>query len=91
VAFLVALTLALFTAFAYAELVTKYPHAGGAALYVHRAFRKPFVTFMVAFAVMASGVTSASTLARAFGAITSRSSSTSRRRSSHSSSSRSSP
>jgi len=67
VAFLVALTLALFTAFAYAELVTKYPHAGGAALYVHRAFRKPFVTFMVAFAVMASGVTSASTLARAFG------------------------
>lgn len=91
VAFLVALTLALFTAFAYAELVTKYPHAGGAAPYVHRAFRKPFVTFMVAFAVMASGVTSASTLARAFGAITSRSSSTSRRRSSHSSSSRSSP
>ncbi len=66
-AFTVALLLAIFTAFAYAELVTKYPHAGGAALYVNRAFKNPFVTFMVAFAVMASGITSASTLARAFG------------------------
>ena len=64
--FLVALVLALFTACSYAELVTKYPGAGGAALYVNRAFRQPFVTFMVMFAVMLSGVTSASTLARAF-------------------------
>ena len=66
-AFGVALALALFTAFAYAELITKYPHAGGAALYAIRAFRLPFLTFMVAFAVMASGVTSASTLSTAFG------------------------
>ncbi|MDQ4081839.1 MAG: APC family permease [Actinomycetota bacterium] len=66
-AFTVALVLALCTAFAYAELVTKYPHAGGAALFVNRAYRVPFVTFMVAFAVMASGITSASTLSRAFG------------------------
>ena len=66
-AFGVALVLAVFTAFAYAELVTKYPQAAGAALYVNKAFGVPFVTFMVAFAVMASGITSASTLARAFG------------------------
>jgi amino acid transporter len=66
-AFALALALALFTAFAYAELVTKYPQAAGAALYVNKAFRIPFVTFMVAFAVMCSGLTSASTLARAFG------------------------
>ena len=66
VAFTVGLVLALCTAFAYAELVTKYPHAGGAALYINRAFKLPFLTFMVAFAVMASGVTSASTLSRAF-------------------------
>ncbi len=59
--------LAVFTAFAYAELVTKYPSAGGAALYVHKAYRRPFLTFIVAFAVMLSGITSASTLARAFG------------------------
>ena len=66
-AFTVALLLAVFTAFAYAELVTKYPQAAGAALYVNKAFRQPFVSFMVAFAVMASGITSASTLARGFG------------------------
>ena len=66
-AFTAALILALFTAFAYAELITKYPRAGGAALFVNRAFRIPFVTFLVTFAVMASGITSAATLSRAFG------------------------
>jgi basic amino acid/polyamine antiporter, APA family len=66
-AFALALALAFFTAVAYAELVTKYPRAAGAALYVNKAFGVSFVTFMVAFAVMASGLTSASTLARAFG------------------------
>ena len=66
-AFLLALALALFTAFAYAELVTKYPRAAGAALYVNRAWRRPFLTFLVAFAVMCSGLTSAATLSRAFG------------------------
>jgi len=65
--FLLAGVLALFTAASYAELVTKYPQAAGAALYVHRAFKQPFFTFVVAFAVMASGVTSAATLATAFG------------------------
>ena len=65
-AFLAALVLAVFTAFAYAELVTKYPQAAGAALYADKAFRTPFLTFMVAFAVMSSGIASASTLARAF-------------------------
>ena len=66
-AFLLALVLAVFTAFAYAELVTKYPRAGGAATYAHRAFRTPFVSFMVAFAVVLSGITSASALSIAFG------------------------
>ena len=65
--FLLAIVLAFFTAVAYAELVTKYPRAAGAALYVNKAFGVPFVTFMVAFAVMCSGLGSASTLARAFG------------------------
>ena len=65
--FLVALLLAALTAGSYAELVTKYPRAGGAALYAKEAFRSPLVAFLVAFAVMASGVTSASALARAFG------------------------
>ena len=65
-AFMSAFVLALFTAFSYAELVSKYPQAAGAALYTQRAFRMPFFTFMVAFAVMSSGIASASTLSRAF-------------------------
>ena len=65
-AFLAAFVLAVFTAFAYAELVSKYPQAAGAALYTHKAFGRPFFTFMIAFAVMSSGIASASTLARAF-------------------------
>jgi amino acid transporter len=66
--FLVAFLVALITAFSYLELVTKYPQAAGAALYTHKAFGLHFVTFLVAFAVMCSGITSASTAARAFSA-----------------------
>ena len=55
------------TAASYAELVGKYPRAAGAALYTHRAFGKPFFTFIVAFAVMMSGIASASAAAVAFG------------------------
>ena len=65
--FALALFLALFTAGSYAELVTKYPKAGGAALYVHRAFGLQFVTFLLGFAVMMSSITSAAALSRAFG------------------------
>src|SRR5918997_1030866 len=62
--FLVAFVVALITAFSYLELVTKYPRAAGAALYTHKAFGIHFVTFLVAFAVMCSGITSASTASR---------------------------
>lgn len=64
--FLVAFAVATLTAFSYLELVTKYPAAGGAATFIHKAFGIHFVTFIVAFAVMASGITSASTASRAF-------------------------
>jgi APA family basic amino acid/polyamine antiporter len=66
--FLVAFVVALITAFSYLELVTKYPRAAGAALYAHKAFGVHFVTFIIAFAVMCSGITSASTASRAFAA-----------------------
>jgi amino acid transporter len=66
--FVVAFAVALVTAFSYLELVTKYPRAAGAALYTHKAFGIHFVTFIVAFAVMCSGITSASTASRAFAA-----------------------
>jgi len=68
VPFLVAFIVATITAFSYLELVTKYPQAAGAALYTHKAFGIHFITFIVAFAVMSSGITSASTASRAFAA-----------------------
>ncbi|OBF16240.1 APC family permease [Mycobacterium sp. ACS4331] len=66
--FLVAFLIATITAFSYLELVTKYPQAAGAALYAHKAFGVQFVTFLVAFIVMCSGITSASTASRFFAA-----------------------
>ncbi len=60
VPFLVAFAVAGLTALSYLELVTKYPQAAGAALYTHKAFGIHFVTFIVAFAVVSSGITSAS-------------------------------
>jgi amino acid transporter len=64
--FLVAFAVATVTAFSYLELVTRYPQAAGAALYTHKAFGVHFLTFLVAFTVMCSGITSASTAANAF-------------------------
>lgn len=59
--FLVAFFVATLTAFSYLELVCKYPQAAGAALYTHKAFGVHFVTFLVAFTVVCSGIASAST------------------------------
>ncbi|CAJ1496181.1 APC family permease [[Mycobacterium] burgundiense] len=66
--FLIAFLIATVTAFSYLELVTKYPQAAGAALYAHKAFGVQFVTFIVAFIVMSSGITSAATASRFFAA-----------------------
>ncbi|OZC63854.1 amino acid permease [Rhodococcus sp. 06-462-5] len=63
---LVALLMALLTAASYAELVTKYPRAGGAAVFAQRAYGRPLVSFLVGFSMLAAGVTSAAGLALAF-------------------------
>ncbi len=62
---LFAFVLAVLTACSYAELATKYPRAGGAAHYTHRAFG-PFVGFVVGFCMLAAGVVSVAALARGF-------------------------
>ncbi|EGH32459.1 amino acid permease-associated region, partial [Pseudomonas syringae pv. japonica str. M301072] len=63
---LIALCFALLTAASYAELVTKYPRAGGAAVYAEKAFGKPLLSFLIGFSMVAAGVTSAAGLAVAF-------------------------
>lgn len=61
-----ALGMALLTAGSYAELVTKYPRAGGAAVFAERAFRSKLVSFLVGYCMLAAGVVSAAGLAIAF-------------------------
>jgi amino acid transporter len=65
-AFGAAFLVAMLSATSYLELVGKYPRAAGAALYAHEAFRRDLVTFLVAFAVMCSGLTSVAAASRAF-------------------------
>ena len=67
-AFLVALVAALLTALSYASLGSRYPHAGGAAYVVQRAFGIPVLSFVVGLAVVCSGLTSIATQSRVFAA-----------------------
>lgn len=62
----IALVVALLTAGTYAEMITKYPHAGGAARYTERAFNVPYLTFVVGFFMLSSGITTSAALANAF-------------------------
>ncbi|WP_409236799.1 APC family permease [Streptomyces sp. PA5.6] len=64
--FAIGFVVAILTAASYVELVGKYPKAAGAALYTQKAFKAPFLTFIIAFMVMCSGLSSASAAARAF-------------------------
>lgn len=68
VPFLLAFVIATPTAMSYVELVTKYPHAAGSALYADLAFGRRWATFLVGFAVLAAVIGSAATGARVFAA-----------------------
>ncbi|KTB93875.1 amino acid permease [Pseudomonas syringae pv. syringae PD2774] len=63
---LVALFFAMLTAGSYAELVTKYPHAGAASVFAEKAFKSPLISFLVGFSMLAAAVTSAAGLSLAF-------------------------
>jgi APA family basic amino acid/polyamine antiporter len=65
--FVIGVVAAMLTGFAYAELITKYPHAAGAAMYAGRAFDNRFFTFLVAFCMVAASLAAAGALALAFG------------------------
>ena len=65
--FVVGVAAAMLTGFAYSELITKYPHAAGAAMYTGRAFNNRFFTFLVAFCTVAASLAATGALALAFG------------------------
>lgn len=57
---------AMLTGLAYAELITKYPRAGGASTFVHRAFKNRVLTFFVTFAMVAASLSAGGALSLAF-------------------------
>ncbi len=65
-AFLAGVAIALITGLAYAELVTKYPQAAGASLYINKAFRKPLLTFFITICMLSSQIAAIGSLASGF-------------------------
>ena len=66
IAFAVGVTIAAITGTAYAELVTKYPQAAGAALYVNKAFGSKVLTFLVTVSFLSASFAAAGSLASGF-------------------------
>ena len=65
-AFFFASVIAGVTAFSYAELVARMPKSGGEAVYVDVAFKQRWLTLMVGYGAVATGVISAATIASGF-------------------------
>ncbi|WP_435743468.1 APC family permease [Nocardioides sp. SYSU DS0663] len=66
IAFAVGVTIAAITGSAYAELVTKYPKAAGAALYVNKAFGNKALTFLITVSFLSASFAAAGSLASGF-------------------------
>jgi amino acid transporter len=62
----VSMLAALLSGLSYAALGSRYPRAGGEAYVTQRAFGRPLLSYLVGLAVIASGLTSMGTQARAF-------------------------
>jgi len=61
VAFVVSMIAALLTAISYASIASRYPKAGGAAYVSYRAYRKPWLSYVVGLTVLCSGLASIAT------------------------------
>ncbi|PWJ56331.1 amino acid/polyamine/organocation transporter, APC superfamily [Quadrisphaera granulorum] len=66
IAFAAGVTVAAITGLAYAELVTKYPQAAGASLYVSKAFRNPTLTFFITICMLSASFAAIGSLASGF-------------------------
>ncbi len=65
IAFSISALLALLTAFSYAELTSRFPKSGGEATFVHEAFGKKWLSKLIGWMVILTGIVSASALANA--------------------------
>ena len=68
IAFAIGVSVAAITGSAYAELVTKYPQAAGAALYVNKAFGNKALTFLVTVSFLSASFAATGSLATGFSA-----------------------
>ncbi len=66
IAFLIAAGVAFITAMSFGELASRLPYSAGESRYVHEAFGWKWLSILVGWAVIATGVVSAATLTRAF-------------------------
>jgi amino acid transporter len=66
IAFAAGIVVATITGLAYAELVTKFPKAAGASLYVNKAFRLPLLTFLVTVCMLSASFAATGSLASGF-------------------------
>jgi amino acid transporter len=66
IAFALGVTIAAITGSAYAELVTKYPQAAGAALYVNKAFGNKALTFLITVSFLSASFAATGSLATGF-------------------------
>ena len=65
-AFFAGSAIALITGLAYAELVTKYPQAAGASLYINKAFRTPILTFFITICMLSANMAAVGALGSSF-------------------------
>ena len=65
-AFLVGVAIAAVTGLAYAELVTKFPQAAGASLYINKAFKNRALTFFITICMLSANMAAVGSLASGF-------------------------
>lgn len=65
-AFITSMIAAGLTGLSYACLSSRFPKAGGASYFVHKAFNMKFLSYVVGLTTLASGITSMATSSRAF-------------------------
>ncbi|MBD1933559.1 MULTISPECIES: APC family permease [Cyanophyceae] len=64
--FLTSMIVAALTALSYAELGNRIPHSGGVASFIHRAFRKDWLSILVGWLMFCTCLVSMATLSKAF-------------------------
>ena len=65
-AFVASMVAALLTGLTYASISSRYPRAAGAAYVAQRAFHRPFLSYLIGLAILASGLTSIGTASNVF-------------------------